>query len=424
MKGFSNHFVEGIIKRVLKETITIKQASIQLGVTRQYVYKLKQNYQKTGITCFSHGNKGKQRAWKTTSDLEQRIIRLYSDKYIGFNFTHFLEKLNEDENISISYGSLYRILTGAGFKSPKKQHKKKKADIHPLRPRKEYFGEMLQIDASLHHWFGPDYSKATLHGAIDDSTGTVMGLYFDKEETLNGYYNMLKQILLQYGIPESFYSDNRTIFEYRKIADKDKSIDKDVQTQFKRCCSQLGIEVITTSTPQAKGKIERLWGTLQSRLISELSLNKITTIDAANKFLSEFTTHYNKHFALKPDLNKSLFVPAPPEEEINYYLSVLYYRKSDLGSSFKFFGKTLQLQDNNGKTVKLPPKKLLDVYLTFDKTIVVVYEGKFYETKDAEVTEFHLSEHENQPKTDKPKWKPAPYHPWRRFVINSYRKRM
>ena len=106
----------------------------------------------------------------------------------------------------------HRILIEAGFKSLKKQHKKKKKDIHPLRPRKENFGELLQIDASLHHWFGTDYPKATLHGAIDDSTGTVMGLYFDKEETLNGYFNMLKQILLEYGIPESLYSDNRTIF--------------------------------------------------------------------------------------------------------------------------------------------------------------------------------------------------------------------
>ena len=422
MKGFSNQFVEGIIKRVLKETITIKQASIQLGVTRQYVYKLKQNYQRTGINCFSHGNKGKQRAWKTNANLEQRIIKLYSDKYVNFNFSHFLEKLVEDENISISYGSLYRILTEAGFKSPKQQRKTKKTNIHPLRPRKENFGEMLQIDASVHHWFGSDYPKATLHGAIDDSTGTVMGLYFDKEETLNGYYNMLRQILIQYGIPESFYSDNRTIFEYRRIANKYKSIDKDVQTQFKRCCQQLGIEVITTSTPQAKGKIERLWGTLQSRLISELSLNKITTIDAANEFLSEFTADYNKRFALKPDPNKSLFVPAPSEEEINYYLSVLYHRKSDLGSAFKFFGKTLQLQDNNGKTIKIPDKKHLDVYLAFDKTVVAVYEGRFYETKTAEISEQQVSEPNNKPKTEKLKWKPAPNHPWRKFVISSYKK--
>jgi len=423
MKGFSDNFVEGIIKRAIKGTISTKQASIQLGITKQYVNKLKLKYQETGISCFNHGNTGKQRAWKTSIDLEQTIVELYSVKYVGFNFTHFLEKLVEDENISIAYGTLYRILTEAGFKSPKKQHKKKKADIHPFRPRKENFGEMLQIDASLHPWFGSDYPKATLHGAIDDSTSTVMGLFFDKEETLKGYYNMLKQILLEYGIPESFYSDNRTIFEYRKIVDKNKSIDKDTQTQFKRCCQQLGIDVITTSVAQAKGKIERLWGTLQSRLISELSLNKITTIEDANAFLPKFTADYNKRFALKPDPDKSRFVPAPSEEEINYYLSTLYHRKVDLGSSFKFLGKKLQLKDSNDKTVKINHKEHLDIYLTFDKTVVAVYDSKFYETKDAEVTEQVSETAKIKATTEKPKWKPAPYHPWRRFVISSYRKR-
>lgn len=178
------------------------------------------------------------------------------------------------------------------------------------------------------------------------------------------------------------------------------------------------------SVAQAKGKIERLWGSLQSRLISELSLNKITTIEDANAFLPKFTKDFNKRFALKPDPDKSLFVPAPPEEEINYYLSVLYHRKVDLGSSFKFFGKKLQLKDSQDKTIKISPKEHLDVYLTFDNIVVAVYDGKFYETKEAVITETQEKESSaKQAKTDKPKWKPAPYHPWRRFVISSNRKR-
>ncbi len=423
MKNFSDSFVEGIIKRVIKGTISSRQASIKLGISKRYVNKLVQKYQELGVACFTHGNTGKQRTWKTDLALEQRIVSLYNDKYVGFNFTHFLEKLVEDENISITYGALYRILTQAGFKSPKRQHKKKKTDIHPLRPRKENFGEMLQIDASIHPWFGPNCPKATLHGAVDDSTGIVMGLYFDKEETLKGYYNMLKQILLKYGIPESLYSDNRTIFEFRKLSEKNKTIDRDVHIQFRRCCSQLGIEVITTSVAQAKGKIERLWGSLQSRLMSELSLHRITTIEDANAFLPAFTADYNKRFASKPDPNKSRFVTAPSEEEINYFLSILYYRKTDLGSSFKFLGKTLQLKDSNGKTVRIAPKKHLDVYLTLDKTVVAVCDGKYYETKEADITELQaLKPAVEQTKDDKPKWKPESYHPWRRFVINSYKK--
>lgn len=423
MKGFSNQFVEGIIKRAIRGNISTKEAAIKLGISKQYVNKLKAKYKIAGKDCFTHGNKGKERSWKTSFDQEQTILKLYCEKYNGFNYKHFLEKLNEVENIQISYQPLYRILSSAGLKSPKGQRQRKPSNIHPIRPRKENFGELLQIDASFHYWFGTDEPKATLHGAIDDATGIVMGLFFDKEETLKGYYNMLRTILIKYGIPESFYSDNRTIFEYRKIADKNKSIDKDVQTQFKRCCQQLGIEIITTSVPQAKGRIERLWGTLQSRLVAELSLRGINTITEANAFLPEFTTDYNKRFSEAPDLEKSLFVPAPSEEELNYYLSVLYYRTIDSGSSFQFFGRRLQLIDSQGKIVRIDRKEIIDVYLTFDKTVVAVYNGKFYETKLAEIKESSGGKTTVASKQQKEKWKPAPYHPWRKFVIGSNKNR-
>lgn len=421
MKGFSDQFVEGIVKRAIKGTISSKEAATKLGISRQYLNKLKSKYKIMGKSCFTHGNKGKERTWKTSFDLEQTIIKLYCEKYQNFNFRHFLEKLNEVEHIEISYQPLYRILTTAGFESPKGQRPRKPSIIHPTRPRKENFGELLQIDASLHNWLGSEEPKITLHGAIDDATGIVMGLYFDKEETLKGYYNMLRTILLKYGIPESFYSDNRTIFEYRKLADRNKTIDKDVQTQFKRCCQQLGIGIITTSVPQAKGRIERLWGTLQSRLTAELALNDIHSIEEANTFLPAFTVDFNKRFAELPDPEKSLFVPSPSEQEINYFLSVLYYRSIDSGSSFKFYGKKLQLVDSSNKVVRINQKEIIDVYLTFDKTVVAVYDGSFYETRLAEITE--TSEIKTTVEPKKEKWKPAPYHPWRKAVVASYQKR-
>lgn len=419
MKGFSDTFVEGIIKRAINGTITTRQAVTQLGVSKQYINKIKKKYLIEGVSCLKHGNRGKNRAWKTSSETEQTIINLYKGKYSGFNFRHFLEKLNEIEHISITYEPLYRILTSAGITSPKHQKVKNKANIHPTRPRKENFGELLQIDASLHNWFGSDFPKASLHGAVDDSTGTIMGLFFDKQETLNGYYNMLKQILEHYGIPESFYSDNRTIFEYQS---KKISLDKDVQTQFRRCCQQLGISIITTSVPQAKGRIERLWGTLQSRLVSELSLHNIKSIEEANDFLPVFTADFNKRFARLPDKSKSRFVPVLNKNEINYYLSTLYRRSVDAGSSFKLLNKRFQLSDGNGKTVKIPQGAVIDAYVTFDKDIVAVYKRKFYETKDAEIVE---NSHSQQIVTNsiKQKWKPAPNHPWRKFVISSYKKR-
>lgn len=119
MKGFSELFVEGIIKRAIKGTISSREAAARLGITRQYLNRLKAKYKPIGRSCFIHGNKGKERTWRTSSEQERTIIGLYREKYQGFNSKHFLEKLNEIENIRINYRPLYRILASAGFKSPK-----------------------------------------------------------------------------------------------------------------------------------------------------------------------------------------------------------------------------------------------------------------------------------------------------------------
>ena len=413
MRGFTDKYVEAVIRKVLNGSMTVKGASVRLGVSRQYLYVLKDRYLKEGVICLAHGNKGKQRNWKTPEEIAQRIVALYKGKYQGFNFRHFLEKLNEVELIEVTYGSLYRILTEAGIRSPKQQRCRSKDNIHPTRPRRECFGELLQTDASLHRWFGEEFPKATLHGSVDDSTGMVMGLFFDREETLWGYYNMLRQILLKYGIPEAFYADNRSIFDFRKIQEKDQSIDRDVHIQFRRCCNQLGIELITTSTPQAKGRVERLWGTLQSRLVSELRLRDITTIEEANAFLPSFMEDYNRRFASEPDYGNSLFVPAPEEREIDYYLSVQYERRIDNGSAFTIFGSKLQLVDTRGKVLRIPRHTVIDVYRTFDNFIVAVYEGRFYETRIA--VEDNRKPQKEQVQ-EKQHWKPSASHPWRRYV--------
>ena len=413
MRGFTDKYVEAVMRKVLNGSMTVKGASVRLGVSRQYLYVLKDRYLKEGAICLAHGNKGKQRQWKIPDEIAQRIVALYRGKYQGFNFRHFLEKLNEVELIEVTYGSLYRILTEAGIRSPKQQKLKSKDNIHPTRPRRECFGELLQTDASLHRWFGEEFPKATLHGSVDDSSGTVMGLFFDKEETLWGYYNMLRQILLKYGIPEAFYADNRSIFDFRKIQEKNQSIDRDVHIQFRRCCNQLGIELITTSTPQAKGRVERLWGTLQSRLVSELRLNGITTIEEANAFLPSFMEDYNRRFASEPDYVNSLFVPAPEEKEIDYYLSIQYERRIDNGSAFTILGSKLQLVDTRGKVLRIPRHTVIDVYRTFDNFIVAVYEGRFYETRTAVQDE---QKPQKVPVPEKQHWKPSSSHPWRRYV--------
>jgi transposase len=378
------------------------------------VNRLKKAYAEKGASAFDHGNKGKARPWKTDAETEERIAVLYKAKYEGFNFRHFLEKLNEEEGISITYKPLHRILTAAGFKSPKRHKSRKEKVKHPSRPRRQCFGELLQIDASIHNWFGDPLPKATLHGAIDDATGTVMGLFFDREETLKGYYEMMWQILNKYGIPEAFYGDNRTIFEFRRLSEKNQTIDRDVHINFKRMCMQLGIELITTSVSQAKGRIERLWGTLQSRLISELRLRGVTTIDAANSYLPEFMADYNRRFAVKPDLEASLFAPSPSPKEIDFYLSTEFQRVADNGSSFGFMGRRFQLVDDDGTIARIPTKTVIDIYVTRLGKRVAVFDGRLWD-----LVEIERRQVEPKPKkAGRPPFVPGPNHPWRKFVIN------
>lgn len=243
-----------------------------------------------------------------------------------------------------------------------------------------------------------------------------MGLWFEKEETLKGYYEMMWQILNKYGIPEAFYGDNRTIFEFRKLSERNRTSDRDARINFKRMRRQLGIEPIATSVSQAKGRIERLWGTLQSRLISELRLRGIATIKEANAYLPEFMADYNRRFAVKPDMESFLFAPAPSPKEIDFYLSAEFQRATDNGSSFGFERKRHQLIDEDGVVARIPPPKaVIDIYVARFGKRVAAFDGKLWALAEVE-----KRWQKGKPKpVSRPKYIPGPNHPWRRYVLKA-----
>ena len=270
----------------------------------------------------------------------------------------------------MSYTYLYNLLKSQGILSPKAHRKTKRelakkklleqkdnqnkteAEIdelvdhtlalelaHPRKERSKYFGEKIEMDASQYLWFGG--IKTHLHLAIDNCTGKIVGGWFDYQETLNGYYHIFFQILINYGIPYSFLTDNRTVFYYDSI--KRKTPEKDVLTQFGYACKTLGTELNTTSIPQAKGMIERLNGTVQGRLPGELALNHISTIEEANNYLiNKFIPEFNKKFSLSTSNIKSVFEESPEESTINTILAILTPRKFDNGSSIKFRNMVLE----------------------------------------------------------------------------------
>ena len=299
-----------IIKRVVETNSNKNVAALSLGVTKRQINRLIKAYKEKGKAAFVHGNRGRKPATTKPDKIRQDVVDLYRTKYYDCNFTHYTELLARNEHIMLSVSCVTSFLEAESILSPRVTRAKKKRikkqleeakvaaknkreahkiqenivaveDAHSRRPRCAYFGELEQMDASPYKWFGA--SKTTLHIAVDDATGRITGAYFDEQETLSGYYNVYHQILRKYGIPYKFFTDRRTVFTYKKK--KAPDIGDDACTQFAYACKQLGTNIEYSSVPQAKGRVERMFETLQSRLPVELRLAGITDIAAANEFL-------------------------------------------------------------------------------------------------------------------------------------------
>src|SRR5699024_2153967 len=274
------------------------------------------------------------------------------------------------------------------------------------------FGELLQMDASVHLWFGEE--KHHLHLAIDDATGAIVGARFEKEETLKGYYHVLRDILMTYGIPFEFLTDRRTVFEYE--SKKKKIVEEDTFTQFGYTCEQLGIQLRTSSIPQAKGRVERLFGTLQSRLITELRLHQVSDLDDANVFLNSYIKKYNAQFASKIDYNKSVFEKAPVPSKINLILGVLTPRKIHTGHHFRFQQEDYLLPVTGSDQAVFSPKgtEILVIQALNGDQFVTINE-QIYSTRRLEAHE-RVSKEFDEPlieKKMKRKYLPPMSHPWK-----------
>ena len=294
-------------------------------------------------------------------------------------------------------------------------------DSHPRGEKPKYFGEVTEMDGSSHLWFGD--KKSCLHLAADKATNTIVGAYFDWQETLNGYYHVFQQILVNYGIPYQFKTDNRTVFNYNRLNENKRTSDKDVLTQFGYACKQLGVDIDTTSVSQAKGLIERDNGTFQGRLINELRLNNITTIEEANEYLIKiFVPKFNSKFSLDYKKFESVYETSPSLEKINYTLAVLTPRKIDNGNSIKFKNEYYQPYENNEIRCFRAKTECL-VIQAFNGELLVTIGEKIYELRKLEKHQNYSKEFdkEPEPKKEKKKYIPPMTHPWK---LASFKKQL
>lgn len=437
-----------IIRSLVDHDGNKKRAAVQLGCTTRNINRLIKRYKHEGKSAFSHGNKGRKPVHAFTDDVKTQILTLYTNKYWDATFAYACELLEKHDQLFISSTALTKILYDEFILSPRSTRKTKRImstklremlkvtsskrelehiqaaivaieDAHPRRPRCAYFGEMLQMDASVHLWFGG--IKTQLHIAIDDSTGNIVGAYFDTQETLNGYYHVFHQILTTYGIPAMFYTDRRTVFEYKKS--NSKKVENDTFTQFSYACHQLGVEIKTTSIPQAKGRVERAFQTLQQRLPIALRLAGVDSLSEANAFLNSYIKEHNAKFALTINHTKSVFITQPEISLINRTLAVITQRTVDAGHCIKFQKQYYKTMDSQGLQVHYYSGTKGLVIKTFDHQLLFSINNMVCELDLVAQHEPISRNFDFDSQIEKPKKRniPSPMHPWRNSAFLKYK---
>ena len=374
--------INNIITKLISKEIDIHQAMKLTGLSERQLYRKKKAYLNYGISSIPHKSRGRLSDKTYPLSLKQKIIDIYLNEFQGWNFYHFNDVLEDEYNINVSDSFIYNLLTSNSIDSPHKHRKHRTS--YPPRPRKENAGELIQVDASKHQWFYGDDKFYYLHGGIDDSTGIVTSCFFAKEETTFGYQMILKETIEKYGIPECLYTDYRTVFKSNK---KELTLEEELQgkqiknTRFANMFEHLGTDIISTTNPRAKGRIERLWRTFQDRLYNELKKKNINTIEEANAYIKNiFVPKYNARFALPLDNTKNNFVSPPKDFNYNVELAIWSEHKVYHNSYMKYDKSYKVILENNEK-VYIPTSENVRVYKFLDGTEHVFYKDKFYDIR-------------------------------------------
>lgn len=299
-----------VISSCVQGNLACARAASLLDLTPRHIKRLKSRLRQGGEAALAHASRGRPSHRRLPQGVRDRVLLLARTTYAGFNDHHLCEKLREREGFSLGRETLRRLLRSAGIGSPRQR----RAPTHRQRrlPRARE-GEMLLLDASEHRWLQERGPQLTLLGFLDDATRKVLVAEFFPTEDARGYFRLLHRLLRRCGVPLSFYGDRHGIFvrndDHWSV--EEQLAGKREPTQFGRALDQLGVTYIAARSPQAKGRIERLWGTFQDRLTSELRLARASDLAAANQVLRHFLPDYNRRFARAPREATNAWRPAP-----------------------------------------------------------------------------------------------------------------
>ncbi len=329
-----------IISAVIAGKIGVADAALLLALSERQVYRLMAKAQAEDIRQVLHGNKGRAPANKMDDHFWAEVLALVKERYPGVNDLHLQELLEREHEMEVGRESLRQRLRSAGL-APKRKHRQK--PYRARRERKAAFGMMLQVDASEHDWLEGRGPRLALLGAIDDATSFAW-CRFERAETTWGYLALLRGILLTVGAPLSLYSDRHAIFHSpREPTVEEQLKNEEPLTQLGRACRELGIQIRKAYSPQAKGRIERLWEFMQDRLVVEMRLRGIATQAEANRYLPLFLKRRNEQFTVAAREHESLFRPAPRAPELDRMLCLKETRVVNADHTISYQGWILQL---------------------------------------------------------------------------------
>jgi transposase len=418
-----------VLNQVETKVLTVNRAAALVNLSERQVWRILADYRKKGAAAIAHGNRGRKPTNAMEEGIRQKIIELANYPYTGFNHQHLTEKLNEREGISVSRSTVRNILLTAGMRSPRKRRPPK----HRSR-RERYAGEgmMLQTDGSQHDWLEGRGPKLCLIGAIDDATGKVPYGFFQEQEDTQGYMIMLREIVLTEGIPQALYHDRHTIFD----VPEDKSVSggtveeqlsgKEPLTQLGRLLKELGIISISANSPQAKGRVERLWGTFQDRLTSELRLVGAKTKEEANMILPSFLPDFNKRFAVKAKEPGVAYRKVGKGFKAEEYFCFKHSRTVGNDNVVRFANMRLQVLPTQDRLSYSRCK--VEVQERLDGSLAVYYKGKALPTQPAPLEPAALRKRMlREPVATgslsiRPHPKPGPNHPWRGIFRQQLKK--
>lgn len=405
-----------VLSAVDRGEISVKEAATMLGLSTRQTKRVLRAWRTKGAAALVHGNRGRRPHNALPEELRQNVLQLLLSNYNDLSHQHASSVLRRYDGIAVSRSTVRRIREAAGIPSvvrrrmPKPRHR---------RERMAQVGMLVQVDGSPHAWFGD--RRYSLITAIDDATSIILGACFRPEEDADGYFLVLREVLRGYGIPVAIYSDKHSIHMPQQKADlsvQEQLANVQRKTQFGRCLEDLGIGQIFAHSPQAKGRVERAFRTLQDRLSKELRLASVSTIEDACAFLPRFIADYNAEFGVQPDNPDPAFRPVPIALDWDYVFSKRHLRQVMSDNTVSYEGRSIQILE--GPTTRNYAKCRVEVCIHLDGRLTVTYQrhriaGPLQFDDLPATRPPRATAKEPEPKPDRPKPpKPAADHPWRK----------